>query len=197
MIWTVVGISFLFLVFRLFSRFIGPRTIYWDDVLIILAWILSLVTAIIWSVVAPGLYTFYDVVSGHAQPGPSFVTNSERYYTGQLTVLIFFYTALWSVKFSFLMFFRRLRKDVDKHEYLWWTVFAITAATYVVCIGTIQYKCLASSLRYIEAHHCSAEVNIVFTLVTLKVNCALDILTDSLSKGQTMADFLLIDANWV
>ncbi|KAI0514353.1 hypothetical protein F5B22DRAFT_611247 [Xylaria bambusicola] len=178
-IWSFAAISFLFLAFRLYSRFSGPRRLYWDDGFVILAWLLLLLSAILWTYIASYLYAFYDVINGYSQPGPAFVLHSEQYYTGQLIVLVFFYSGLWSVKFSFLFFFRRLGENVSRIRYLLWVAFFFTTATYLVCIGTIQYRCLARPLAEIQAH-CSSEANIDFTLVTLKVNTALDIITDSL-----------------
>lgn len=128
------------------------------------------------------MYTFMYVISGRLWPPPAdFLLNTERYYTGQLIVLIFFYTGLWSVKLSFLIFFRRLGQNIDKQKYLWWPVLFFTLATYFVCIGDIPYKCLVGSLDEIVVK-CSPGENIKFTLDTLKVNCSLDVLSDFLSK---------------
>ncbi|KAI8634024.1 hypothetical protein F5Y19DRAFT_197042 [Xylariaceae sp. FL1651] len=176
-IWGVTATSFIFLAARLFSRFRGPRRIFWDDGFIILAWTLVLLTAIVWNFITPYLYEFFSVETSGEIPPPFFVMHTEQYYTGQLIILVFFYTSLWSVKLSFLMFFNRLGENVAIHRYHWWPVFALTVATYVVCIGAIQYKCLARPLEEIVAN-CSSAANIDFTLVTLKVNCALDIITD-------------------
>ncbi|KAJ2999272.1 hypothetical protein NUW58_g46 [Xylaria curta] len=178
-IWGAVVFSFIFLAVRLYSRFAGPRRLFWDDGFIMFAWTLALLSAILWHFVTPYLYAFFEVTSGLYPAGPYFVLNTEQYYTGQLIVLIFFYTGLWSVKLSFLMFFKRLGKNANTRRYLWWAAFLATIATYAVCIGTIQYKCLARPLEEIVAH-CSSDADIDFTLVTLKVNCSLDIITDVL-----------------
>ncbi|KAJ3578735.1 hypothetical protein NPX13_g1833 [Xylaria arbuscula] len=196
-IWSFAAISFLFLAFRLYSRFSGPRRLYWDDGFVIFAWLLLLLSAILWTYVASYLYAFYDVINGYNPPGPSFVLHSEQYYTGQLIILVFFYSGLWSVKFSFLFFFRRLAENVSKIRYLLWVAFFFTIATYLVCIGTIQYRCLARPLAEIQAH-CSSEANINFTLVTLKVNTALDIITDSLIRVVVVSELThQPDVSWL
>lgn len=179
-IWGGVAISFVFLVVRLYSRLKPPRQFFWDDGLVIFSWFLALLTAILWQVVSGYMYTFMYVISGRLWPPPAdFLLNTERYYTGQLIVLIFFYTGLWSVKLSFLIFFRRLGQNIDKQKYLWWPVLFFTLATYFVCIGDIPYKCLVGSLDEIVVK-CSPGENIKFTLDTLKVNCSLDVLSDFL-----------------
>lgn len=113
-------------------------------------------------------------------PPADFITRTERYYIGQLIVLISFYTSLYAVKLSFLLFFNRLGQNVHRQKYIWWPVLLFTLATYFVCIGDIQYKCIVRPFAEIVTS-CSTADNIEFTLITLKLNCAMDVLTDFLS----------------
>ena len=50
-------------------------------------------------------------------------------------------TALWLVKFSFLLFFRKLGNHVRRQKILWWAVLGFTSASYVVCISLGPFKC--------------------------------------------------------
>lgn len=133
--------------------------------------------------VANYLYDFVHLTSGLLWPPPTdFIAHTERYYVGQLVVLIFFYTSLYTVKLSFLLFFKRLGHNVYRQKYIWWPVLIFTLATYFVCIGDIQYKCIIRPFTEIAAS-CSTAENVQFTLVTLKFNCAMDVLTDFLSTS--------------
>ncbi|KAH9905727.1 hypothetical protein F4778DRAFT_802192 [Xylariomycetidae sp. FL2044] len=173
-------ISLVFLLVRIYSRVTGPRRLYWDDVLIIFAWLLALLSAICWQLVVDYLYNFLHLTGGLLWPAPqTFIQDTEHFYIGQLVVLIFFYTSLYSVKLSFLLFFKRLGQGVHAQKYIWWPILALTLATYFVCIGDIQYKCIVRPFAEI-ATSCSSDANVDFTLVTLKVNCAMDVLTDFL-----------------
>lgn len=128
------------------------------------------------------MYDFMHVVSGRLwPPPPDYVINTERYYTGHLIVLLFFYTGLWSVKLSFLVFFRRLGHNISTQKYIWWPILFFTLATYFACIGDIQYKCLARPLAEIVAE-CNSDYYVNYSFVTFKANCALDVLSDFLSK---------------
>ena len=98
-----------------------------------------------------------------------------------MVILVFFYTSLWAVKTSFLLFFRRLGHNVTGQKVLWWCVFAFTLASYFVCIGDIQYSCLASPLENNFAR-CSTDAALRFQRITLDFNCAIDVLTDFASK---------------
>lgn len=180
--WGAAVLSFIFLAIRLYSRLRhAPRRLYWDDGFIMFAWLLALLTSVLWQFVAPYMYIFMNVISGQLWPPPdTFLTNTEQYYTGHLIVLIFFYTCLFCIKLSFLFFFKRMGENVAKQKYIWWPVFAVTVAVYIIWIGTIQYKCLARPLEQIIAN-CSADSDVAFELTTLKSNCALDVVTDFLS----------------
>lgn len=147
------------------------------------AWLLSLLTAVDWQVVSGWMYQFILITSGKLWPPPEdFVADTQRYYKGSLIVLVLFYTSLWSVKISFLIFFKCLGHNIRRQKIHWWSVFALTVATYLVCFGDTQYWCLVAPLKDIFAH-CSSDSAIHWTLFTLKFNCAMDVLTDILSKS--------------
>lgn len=62
------------------------------------------------------------------------------------------------------------------------TIFIFTVTTYIVCIRDIQYSCLAASLAKLMSH-CSNNWNVNFQQVTLKFNCAVNVLTDFMSDS--------------
>ncbi|KAI9718836.1 MAG: hypothetical protein M1828_006525 [Chrysothrix sp. TS-e1954] len=182
-IWGGVSVSLVFVGIRLYARWRSFRKLFFDDAFVVFAWLLALFNAVHWQVVSRFMYEILSVTSGQVfPPPPTFITDSEKYYKGSVIVLVFFYSGLWAVKFSFLLFFRRLAANVSGQNILWWSVFAVTLATYFVCIGTIQYKCLAAPLLDI-IKNCSNAGAINFQLATLKFNCAADFVTDYLSRS--------------
>lgn len=166
------------------------KKLFIDDAFVIFAWFLALFTAIDWQIVARLMYQFTAVTSGQVWPPPSsFVTDSERYYKGSVVVLTFFYSSLWAVKISFLLFFRRLGQNVRGQKVLWWCVLAFTLASYFVCLGDTQYSCLAAPLEDIF-RNCSTNTAVDFQQTTLKFNCAVDVLTDFASKSSYRENLL-------
>ncbi|KAL9603437.1 MAG: hypothetical protein Q9219_001124 [cf. Caloplaca sp. 3 TL-2023] len=145
------------------------------------AWLLALCTAIDWQIVARHMFQFMPITSGQLWPPPAtFIRDTEKYYKGSIVVNVFFHTSLWAAKFSFLLFFRHLGRNVMGFNILWWTVFAFTAATYLICIGDIQYSCLADPVVKIMSH-CSNDSAVRYQHITLKLNCAMDVTTDYMS----------------
>lgn len=110
-----------------------------------------LANTIIWQVEKKDLYNSIAFLSGELrQPLDEFVQETQRYLRTTAVVVVLYYSSLWSIKFSFLMFFRPLGDRVERQRILWWFVFTITLASYFGCIGTVEYKCLTSSFSYLE-----------------------------------------------
>ena len=129
------------------------------------------------------MYHFLAVDSGQLWPPPvDFEADSERYYRGSLAVWVCFYTGLWAVKFSFLLFFKRLGQNVAQQQVLWWCVFVFTVATYIISIGDMPYACLADSFDKIM-QDCSTKSAGRHGRVILWVNCILDIVSDYISMS--------------
>lgn len=82
-------------------------------------------------------------------PSEDFPQKVERYFRASLALSMLFFAGLWSVKISFLLFFRRLGHKVNGQKYLWWTVLVVTLAAYVLCVCTKPFKCQVSSFAYI------------------------------------------------
>lgn len=126
------------------------RKLFWDDIFVVLAMVITLASAIVWQTfMAHDMYELMGVSAGLEPPGPTFVIDSDNYSKASTAVQIFFYSTLWSVKISFLIFFRRLGKNVRRQKFLWWPIFSFTVATYIASVGMIQYRCLINSLLYL------------------------------------------------
>lgn len=144
------------------------------------ALIFSIANAIIWQIKAQDMYYSISVAAGLEKPGANFASVSESYFKSTIAVIILFYTSLWSIKISFLLFFRRLGNNVKHQKIFWWPVFGFTVATYLACIGSIQYPCLIRSSTYFAAH-CATPSATSFRQDMLKLHCALDVSTDFFS----------------
>lgn len=85
-------------------------------------------------------------------------------------------------------------------DFIWWIILAITIASYLSCLGDIEYQCLTSSFEYLKgkgwisedglsaylpSDHCaSAPGPIKFQRLTLRGNMILDVVTDAISQCQ-------------
>jgi hypothetical protein len=62
---------------------------------------------------------------------------------------ILFYSSLWCIKFSFLVFFYRLSSKIKAFRIWWFVVCFCTAAVYIASVGDIEYKCSFEGIEYI------------------------------------------------
>ncbi|KAF7952579.1 uncharacterized protein EAE97_002076 [Botrytis byssoidea] len=178
-IWGGFAIAAICMALRTFSRIKSFKSLYNDDIFAFLALALALASAILWQIHAQAMFDLMAVSAGIKMPGADFVTNSEAYSKASGVVIILFYSTLWSVKFSFLLFIRRLGSHVAKVEFLWWPITIFTICTYFACIGTIQYHCLFVPLTTIETK-CTTDSAVDFQQITLKLNCVWDVVSDAL-----------------
>lgn len=147
-IWAATALSFCFVVFRIYSRIRSFRKLFADDFLVIAAWLMLLAFAILWQVKSHVMYWQYGVQEGTITPSVAYVDALAGFIPHIVTWNILYYCCVWTIKFSFLLFFRRLGKDLVSPTY-WWIVTVITAITLIACIADISWKCTLSSINYI------------------------------------------------
>lgn len=151
--WTGVVVSLLTLAARLLIRWKLLAKLKADDWLAMAATALSLASTITYTTISPTIYLMtesdhyifdysvdFDDISGVIQT----LTNS---YLG---AYICTWTCLWTIKLSFLAFFHGLGQQIRFQRILWWFIFALTIATYAVCVGLLNYKCMASIGKQVE-----------------------------------------------
>ncbi|KAI0968464.1 hypothetical protein F4678DRAFT_443076 [Xylaria arbuscula] len=177
--WTAVWISFSLLVFRIATRIKSLKALLIDDYLVIAAWLMLLVSSVLWQIKSYILYWMYDTQSGKVPP----TVDYEIAYSGFLPLVVawntLFYSCLWAVKFSFLFFFRRLSTNVTVGHVWWWVVFIVTSVALVACIADIDYGCTVKNLEYIT-EKCVLVSRVQFDDRTFYANMAVDITTDLL-----------------
>ena len=197
--WAGVILGLLFLVLRLLVRIKVFGRLHADDALVFFAWLLLLISTVLWQTSLDDLYHPIEVSSGRLYPPPAdFAHQKEQYLRKTLAVVFFYYTGLWSIKLAFLIFFKRLGHNVKNQNVVWWIVFVITVASFSACVGTMDFRCLTSSFEYIRSKehdtlmisvaadtfsaHCANTNRVVKVYkAELRANMAMDVATDILS----------------
>ncbi|OCK82942.1 hypothetical protein K432DRAFT_274115, partial [Lepidopterella palustris CBS 459.81] len=177
-LWAGVIISSFFLIARIWIRIRILHRFQADDIFVISSWLLALANAAIWQAIWPQLYLTIDIGSGRLTQYPAnLIQQMETFLRGNYSAYVLSYTSLWSVKMSFLFFFRGLGEKIRSQRILWWCVLAFIVASYAVCIGTLDYICLfASGTDIIKK--CSGHRAIWYEYITLRLATSLDVVTD-------------------
>lgn len=158
--------------------------VFADDFLVALGWIMLLVTCVTWQAEAPALWEQFAIARGEDGDGNGLdsLPRFQRFLRMNVPWLYLFYSCLWSIKLSFLIFFRRIGGTSRKgHRVWWWCVLVVTVLAWIPCVADIDYNCTTKSILYI-LRKCSSAASIRFQYRTLIVNCVLDVFTDLLSK---------------
>ena len=142
-----------------------------DDYFVLLASAFVLAYAITMQIYAHKMYYTIAVAAGLQIPGLDDASVAESYFKACAALLLMFYSALWAVKLSFLLFFRRLGQNIVGQRRVWWPVFILKVLLYIACIGAIQYPCLVNSVFYM-ATNCATPAARTLSQVYLKLNCA-------------------------
>ena len=95
------------------------------------------------------MYTQYSLSTGQIEPTPQVLAAERILLQTEVATIFLFYTSLWTVKISVIVYFHRLGQKVRGQKIWWWFVLGFTIATWATCIGDIQYSCLLDSLDYI------------------------------------------------
>ena len=148
-LWGATAVSALFVVFRVFVRIKVFRRLWVEDALVIFAWLLLLISAIIWQTQVEALYTQFKMLTGAVLPTPELEYKQSLYLRCLAAMIFFFYTSLFAVKLSFLFFFQRLGARVQGQRIWWWFVLIFNTAVWLTLIGSMGWPCLLKSLEYI------------------------------------------------
>ena len=132
--------------FRVYVRLKIFRRLHIEDPFVLAAWLMNLANTIVWQKTAKKLYSVIAVESGQIfLPSPEYSSYVYIEVRSLFASEFLYYTALWSVKLSFLLFFRNLGKDIRRQMILWYCVLAFTIASYIGCLCMMDYKCLVES----------------------------------------------------
>lgn len=158
MLWTETAISLFFLAFRIFVRIKSFRRIYADDVLVLIAWLIFFGSVVIFQSQHFAMYNQFALAQGTLVLTPEALEAENKFMHTEVAIIVMYYTSLWIVKLSVLIFFRRLGQNVRGHIW-WWCVTGFTVATWVTCIGTIP-KCYLRSVDYVISKwaYCTLEL---------------------------------------
>lgn len=141
--------SLCFVAFRIFVKIKSFRKLFSDDYLVIAAWLMLFIFAVLWQVMVPALYEQYAVEAGQKMPDLDFISKDTHFLRSLVPITMLFYSCLWTVKLSFLLFFRRLGGRVRGQKIWWWCILVVTALTWVACIVTVHFRCLVDSFASI------------------------------------------------
>ncbi|MCJ1311398.1 hypothetical protein MMC25_005069 [Agyrium rufum] len=179
-LWAGVIISFLFIVFRLYVRITIFKKLFVDDGFLIFAWLMQVGNAIIWQVNVNKMYLIIAVITRKTLiPPPDIMDELVKYLRGSFAAYVLGYAALWSIKLSVMLFFRRMGESIRTQQIIWWCILTVVMISFVICLVIPDNKCLIGPVSVLLGE-CRGENSGRWDYIALKVAAVLDVTTDAL-----------------
>ncbi|KAI9055915.1 hypothetical protein LZ554_000851 [Drepanopeziza brunnea f. sp. 'monogermtubi'] len=153
MLWTIYTAAISVTVLRLAIRYFQMKRLLWDDAFAIFGLISFTVMVILAELMCEKIYVTITFTEGGSLP-PKYTKTKQitdniiEQLLMQFYFMMLFWTTLWSIKGSFLMFYRRLFTGTDGYMKWWWGVVAFTIATYIASVLTNIMTCLPLWRRF-------------------------------------------------
>ncbi|MCJ1314667.1 hypothetical protein MMC25_008349 [Agyrium rufum] len=177
LIWGAVATTFLFVACRLVIRMKVFRRLFSDDIFVVLSWLFFLANVILYQEMTDTIYLTINVFAGLEAPPADILQRTLVFLHEELAANLLFLASIWSIKISFLLFFKKLGNNVSKQYALWWIVFWGTLIGFVISLATTEYRCTTAQ-KAATVLTCATPAAVERTRRSLQVTTAFDIITD-------------------
>ncbi|KAF8851013.1 hypothetical protein BDZ45DRAFT_808656 [Acephala macrosclerotiorum] len=179
--WLMWGTGLLLTCLRFLVRYHHLGRLFWDDAFQLVGMVTLTVLAVLIQLQRNTIYALKAAAPLEGDPtGKKFqhvVTDATREQAKlQFVLIVVFWTCLWAIKGSLLMFYRRLFCHMQEYMMWWWIVTITCVATWAGCILANFLECLPLEQRFeLDLQgSCPAGDGIRFVAITT----GFDILTD-------------------
>lgn len=128
----------------------------------------------------PYLYTLMDWLEHPSAPTQQITWSYTMMMRLNWAVTLFFWAALWCVKLSLLLFFRRVISQIRHWMRAWWFILGFTVITFLGCVISQITSC-DSPKDFTVLGKCASARNQRAQVISLYYSYAADVLTDMLS----------------
>ncbi|KAL8808051.1 MAG: hypothetical protein Q9182_000329 [Xanthomendoza sp. 2 TL-2023] len=191
-IWLVVAIAILFALIRFTIRLYALRKLLWDDLAVAGALILLLTLAVMYRYATPIMFELVNIAEGKEIPTPDFLRRSTVFLKLQFAIIVMFWTEIWSVKASFLIFYRNLFAGLPEQMLGWWLVcgFTVINAREKLALGTIfsvgVIKITFAVIRVVKIGASAKHVNPIWLALWSMIEASVAVVVASLPSFRVL-----------
>ncbi|OBT66046.1 hypothetical protein VE03_03260 [Pseudogymnoascus sp. 23342-1-I1] len=136
----VVAIAFVLA--RVVVRWKAAHGFGLDDYFCWVALVFYLAYSGLYFSIFPEIYTFQGIKEGKIKPPPDFAQQYTKMLRSVVATNVMFWTALWCVKISLLLMFRRLIERVRSiYRRFWYGVLILTVLVYIMSVVSALVAC--------------------------------------------------------
>ncbi|KAL8878489.1 MAG: hypothetical protein Q9198_003707 [Flavoplaca austrocitrina] len=177
LLWTLTAVAIVLSVGRFTIRYVTAGQFHLDDASHLLSLLLLIGLAAAYTTGFPYSVRIARINSKQEVPPPLTDPFYRKYLQLRLVVTLLVFMVLWSVKATFLIFYRLLFDVSRTFIRMWWAAVALVFATFWVCIGSTLTLCGSASDLY-NFQICSSPEKLLAIRATYKYWCALNVGTD-------------------
>ncbi|KAL8681678.1 MAG: hypothetical protein Q9186_002195 [Xanthomendoza sp. 1 TL-2023] len=185
-IWLVVAIAILFALFRFTIRLYALNKLLWDDLAVAAALIFLLILAVMYRYATPIMFELVDVAEGKETPTRDFLQRSSVFLKLQFVIIVIFWTEVWSVKASFLIFYRHLFAGLPELMLGWWLI----SAKEKIALGTIfsvgLIKITFAVIRVVKIGASAKHVNPIWLALWSMIEASVAVVVASLPSFRVL-----------
>ena len=148
LLWTLTTIAILLSLGRFVIRYLTASRFYWDDASHLLSVVLLIVLAGVYTAGFPYSVRIKRIGLKEEVAPPLTDPFYYAYLQVRLVVTLLVFMVLWTVKATFLLFYRLLFEVSETFVRLWWAAVGLTFASFWVCIGSTFTICGSAADLY-------------------------------------------------
>ena len=137
--WAGVSLAIIFTILRTMIRFHVSHRLFLDDFFVYFSLAVLIAMGVLYTLITNFMFELALVSDGEMKPTLQFLVQAPFFLKSQFAIILLFWTSLWSVKFSILLFYRKLFTGPSLRW--WWAVIVFTSFAYVGCWITQLLSC--------------------------------------------------------
>lgn len=179
--WAGIALATVFAMIKTAIRLYVSKRLFIDDLLVYVALMLLVVMGILYTLINETIFEIDMVGMGEMLPPPGFEDNVGFFLRAQFAIIVIFWTTLWAVKLSLLMYYKKLFSGLPGHEQrVWWAVTVFAVLSYIGCWITQLLSCTPISTYF--TGECQTPHDIYVSNLSLYYATSVDIICDIFSK---------------
>ncbi|KAI9839027.1 MAG: hypothetical protein M1837_002281 [Sclerophora amabilis] len=177
-VWIGFAVAAILTAARLYIRHVKLRRFFWDDAFHVFALVTLLTSAFVYSWMVHVIYDIGLAVTGMKMLDVKFFDyDVPQFFRYQFGTILLFWITLWSVKISFLLFYRRFFDGLTKHIIAWWLVMIFTVGAFIGCCITFLTVC-GTTANWFKVVQCGTYPSLIRMAESIKFSTAVDIISD-------------------
>lgn len=194
-IWAGLAMATFFTTVRFYIRYRFQERLFLDDLLVAIALLFLLVNSILYQITIPMMYLVAAVQEGTMRAPADIASVTSSYMKLQFAIITLFWTCLWTVKFSILVFLNKLNNRLRGQRRMWTFCAAFIGLSYIGCVISYPISCASFKLGKNDPNAtqvkreefrlrlrlpgaCNTEGHVNRSLASLWYSTAVDVLTD-------------------